>query len=68
MVTISKSLGTTRDKTGYSWHPVGSAAGLVKRQGSMDDTVVDDKNVVTILKSQGTTNDRVGYKWRSIGL
>ena len=34
----------------------------------MDDTVVDDKNVVTILKSQGATNDRVGYKWRSIGL
>lgn len=67
VVTTSKLLGTTRDKTGYSWHPVESTAELVKRQGSVDDTVVDDKNVVMISKSQGITNDRVGYKWRSIG-
>jgi hypothetical protein len=68
VVTISKSQGTTRDKTGYSWHPVGSTAGLLKRQGNGDHTVVDDKNVVTISKSQGTTKDRVGYRWRSVDL
>jgi hypothetical protein len=68
VVTMSKSQGTTGDKTGYSWHSVGSTAALVKRQDSGDDTAVDDKNVVTTSKSQGTTNDRVGYKWRSIGI
>ena len=68
MVTISKSQGTTGNKTGYSWHAIGSTDGLEKRQGSGDDTVVDDKNVVTISKSQGTTKDRVGYRWRSVDL
>ena len=68
VVKTSKSLGTSGDRTGYSWRPVGSAAGLIKRQGNEDNAVVDGSNVVTVSKSQGTTNDRVGYSWRSTGL
>jgi hypothetical protein len=39
VVTISKAQGTTGDKTGYSWHAVGSTAGLVKSQGTTHDRV-----------------------------
>jgi hypothetical protein len=67
VVTMSKSLGTTGDRTGYSWRPVGSTARLVKRQHDEDTTVVDGSNIVTVSKSQGTTGDRVGYSWHSTG-
>ena len=67
VITTSKSLGTTDDKKGYRWRPVGSGLGLAKRQG-LDQTKIADGNVVTVSKSQGTTHDTNGYKWHSTGL